>query len=49
MDMEQGMELLLVVEEKMDANHEKMLAKMSSFHERMIASQDGCLASSNEV
>jgi hypothetical protein len=37
MDVERVMELLLVSEEKMDANHEKMLAKMGSFHEKTDA------------
>jgi hypothetical protein len=32
MDMERVMEFLLVFEEKMDASHEKMLAKMAFFH-----------------
>jgi hypothetical protein len=35
MDMKRVMELLLVFEEKMDANHEKMLAKMTSFNEKI--------------
>jgi hypothetical protein len=29
--------ILLVFEEKMDANHEKMLVKMVSFHEKIDA------------
>jgi heme-degrading monooxygenase HmoA len=35
MDMEREMELRLVFEEKMDANHEKMLVNMASFHEKI--------------
>jgi uncharacterized protein YPO0396 len=37
MDMERVMELLLVFEENMDANHEKMLAKMASLQEKIDA------------
>jgi hypothetical protein len=35
MDMEQVIKLLLVYEEKLDAIHEKMLAKMAFFHEKI--------------